>query len=72
MTTLTSQISLQKPQRNSLMQLLGWGLFLAFLAWAWQGAEMNPAQLWKDAGNMAEFAADFFPPRLYRLAFISA
>lgn len=62
MTTLTSQISLQKPQRNSLMQLLGWSLFLAFLAWAWEGAEMNPRLLWEDSGNMAEFAADFFPP----------
>ncbi|WKU19294.1 phosphonate ABC transporter, permease protein PhnE [Advenella alkanexedens] len=62
MTTLTSQISLQKPQRHSLMQLLGWGLFLAFLAWAWEGAEMNPRLLWEDSGNMAEFAADFFPP----------
>ncbi len=44
------------------MQLLGWGLFLAFLAWAWEGAEMNPRLLWEDSGNMAEFAADFFPP----------
>lgn len=25
---------------------------------------MNPYQLWKDAGNMATFAADFFPPDL--------
>lgn len=62
MTTLTSQISLQKPPRNSLLQLMGWGVFLAFLAWAWEGAEMNPLLLWKDSANMAEFAADFFPP----------
>lgn len=64
MTTLTSQVNLQKPPRKSLLSLLGWGLFLVILAWSWQGAEMNPAQLWKDAGNMAEFAADFSPPTL--------
>src|SRR5690606_19761079 len=32
------------------------------LAWSWEGAEMNPLQLWKDSANMATFAADFFPP----------
>lgn len=31
-------------------------------AWAWHGAEMRPYALWKDAGNMAVFAKDFFPP----------
>jgi phosphonate transport system permease protein len=35
---------------------------LAVLAWAWQGAEMRPLDLWKDAGNMGSFARDFFPP----------
>ncbi len=43
-------------------RLVGWGLFLAILAWSWKGAEMNPAVLFRDAGNMATFAADFFPP----------
>jgi phosphonate transport system permease protein len=37
-------------------------LVLAVLAWAWQGAEMRPLDLWKDAGNMGTFARDFFPP----------
>lgn len=41
---------------------LGWGLLLATLAWAWHGAEMNPLALYRDAGNMGTFAADFFPP----------
>ncbi|KPX47175.1 Phosphonate ABC transporter, permease protein [Pseudomonas syringae pv. helianthi] len=41
---------------------LGWGLLLAALAWAWQGAEMNPMALVRDSSNMATFAADFFPP----------
>ncbi len=29
---------------------------------SWQGAEMAPLTLIKDGGNMATFAADFFPP----------
>ena len=43
-------------------QYLGWGLFLVLLALAWKGAEMNPLALYRDSGNMATFAADFFPP----------
>ncbi len=35
---------------------------LAALAWAWQGAEMNPMALVRDSSNMATFASDFFPP----------
>jgi phosphonate transport system permease protein len=41
---------------------VGWVLVLAVLAWAWQGAEMRPLDLIKDAGNMRTFARDFFPP----------
>jgi len=41
---------------------VGWVLVLAVLAWAWQGAEMRPLDLIKDAGNMGTFARDFFPP----------
>jgi phosphonate transport system permease protein len=47
---------------RSLISLLAWGLFLAVLAWSWQGAEIRPLALVKDAGNMASFAKDFFPP----------
>jgi phosphonate transport system permease protein len=32
------------------------------LMWAWKGAEMNPALLIEDSGNMWELLADFFPP----------
>jgi phosphonate transport system permease protein len=42
--------------------LAGWALVLAVLAASWQGADMRPLALVKDAGNMAEYAADFFPP----------
>src|SRR5687767_2593429 len=49
------------PKRN-LWQLFGWGLVLAMLAASWNGADMRPADLFRDAGNMAEYAAGFFPP----------
>jgi len=48
--------------RSSLLRLLGFGIVGAVLIWAWQGAEMRPLALIRDAGNMATFAADFFPP----------
>jgi phosphonate transport system permease protein len=48
--------------RPSLARTLGWGAALAVLAWAWQGADIRPLDLFRDSGNMAELAADFFPP----------
>ncbi|MDR1359342.1 MAG: phosphonate ABC transporter, permease protein PhnE [Deltaproteobacteria bacterium] len=42
--------------------LAAWGLLLIILAWSWQGAEISPLALIRDAGNMASFAGDFFPP----------
>lgn len=61
--------STQSPPRSgrSLLvsswgSVIAWGLACAVLIWSWQGAEMNPAALFSDGGNMAEFAADFFPP----------
>ncbi|UTW04524.1 phosphonate ABC transporter, permease protein PhnE [Amphritea atlantica] len=44
------------------MAALSWGVLFAMLGWGWEGAEMNPMVLIRDSGNMAEFAADFFPP----------
>ena len=49
------------PKRN-LWQLAGWGLLLGILGASWNGADMRPADLIKDSGNMAEYAASFFPP----------
>jgi phosphonate transport system permease protein len=48
--------------RSGWRTQFGWVLVLAVLAWAWQGAEMRPLDLIKDAGNMGTFARDFFPP----------
>jgi len=41
---------------------MGWALLLAVLAGSWQGADMRPLDLLRDAGNMAQYAQGFFPP----------
>ena len=48
--------------RPSLARTLGWGAALAILLWAWKGADIRPLDLFRDSRNMAELAADFFPP----------
>ncbi|HEX8988219.1 MAG TPA: phosphonate ABC transporter, permease protein PhnE [Rhodocyclaceae bacterium] len=60
---MTSDIqTLAAPPRQSLPKLLAWGALLAVLAWSWHGADIRPMALVHDSGNMARFAADFFPP----------
>jgi phosphonate transport system permease protein len=49
------------PKWN-IWQLAAWALLLAVLAASWKGADMRPADLFRDAGNMGRYAADFFPP----------
>lgn len=55
--------------KRSLTWYLTWGFILLLLAASWQGADMRPAELFRDSGNMATYAADFFPPnfRQWRL-----
>jgi phosphonate transport system permease protein len=48
--------------RRTLAGALGWGIAIAVLAWAWRGAEIRPADLIRDSGNMATLVGDFFPP----------
>jgi phosphonate transport system permease protein len=48
--------------KRSLVWYLGWGVLLVLLAASWQGADMRPGDLWRDAGNMATYVAEFFPP----------
>jgi phosphonate transport system permease protein len=52
-----------RAPRTSLMGLLAWGILLALLAGSWRGADMRPFDLVRDSGNMATYAADFFPPK---------
>src|SRR3546814_15077382 len=64
MTTLASASGTRPSLAGGLSwrQWLGWGLLALILAWSWDGAEMNPAMLWRDAATMRVFLADFFPP----------
>jgi len=55
-------VSAQAPGSN-LIGLLAWGGVVALLAGSWQGADMRPMDLVRDAGNMATYASDFFPPK---------
>ncbi|PAU77300.1 phosphonate ABC transporter, permease protein PhnE [Halomonas salipaludis] len=55
------------PAKRGWLHLIGWSMALAVLAWAWQGAEMQPSALMTNAGNMTELAGDFFPPRFGNL-----
>jgi phosphonate transport system permease protein len=50
------------PPGTSWTRLLIWGGLLALLAASWRGADMRPLDLWRDAGNMAQYAQGFFPP----------
>ena len=50
------------PPKQNLAVALAWGIVLALLALSWQGADMRPLALLRDAGNMGVYAAGFFPP----------
>ena len=59
---MTVPLDIPQPPKQSLVVLFGWGIALALLAWAWQGADMRPLALVRDASNMGAYAAGFFPP----------
>lgn len=48
--------------KRSLVWYLSWGILLVLLAASWKGADMRPLDLLSDSGNMARYAAEFFPP----------
>jgi phosphonate transport system permease protein len=51
--------------RANLAVLLAWGVLAALLAASWKGADMRPADLVRDSGNMVQDAASFFPPNFH-------
>lgn len=55
--------------RTGLATMIGWGVLIALLGASWQGADMRPFDLVRDAGNMATYAADFFPPNFSQWRF---
>ena len=68
---LSAQLPAALPQapRASLMGLMAWGVLIALLAASWKGADMRPLDLIRDSGNMAEYAASFFPPNFKQWSF---
>jgi len=54
-------------RREGLGAFLAWGIVLAVLAASWQGADMRPLDLLRDAGNMAKYLGGFFPPNFAEL-----
>ena len=62
-TALLPVASPARTPRTSLLALLAWGAVLTLLVGSWKGADMRPLDLVRDAGNMATYAADFFPPK---------
>ena len=60
--SVSPAVSPSRPHRRSRGSLLAWAVVLAALSWSWHGADMRPLDLFRDSGNMAQFAADFFPP----------
>ena len=51
-----------ESERPGLLSFVAWAAVLGVLAWAWEGAEIRPLALVRDAGNIGTYASDFFPP----------
>src|SRR5690606_26816439 len=62
MSAVLSSARHRAGARSSLPGLLVWALVLALLMLSWRGADMRPLDLVRESGNMAAYAADFFPP----------
>jgi phosphonate transport system permease protein len=48
--------------KRSWGSTLSWIALIAVLGVSWHAADMRPLDLFADAGNMGQFAKDFFPP----------
>jgi len=62
MSAVLSSARHRAGARSSLPGLLVWAVVLALLMLSWRGADMRPLDLVRESGNMAAYAADFFPP----------
>jgi phosphonate transport system permease protein len=61
-TVLNSRAPLAAAPKRSFAWHIAWALLLILLAASWKGADMRPFELVRDSGNMATYAAEFFPP----------
>jgi phosphonate transport system permease protein len=59
---ISSRLQLAAPVQRSWAWYFAWGVVLLLLAGSWKGADMRPLDLIRDSGNMATYAAEFFPP----------
>ncbi|WP_232833436.1 phosphonate ABC transporter, permease protein PhnE [Paraburkholderia kururiensis] len=50
------------PAKRGWTSLAGWAIAFVLLGASWRGADMRPLELFSDAGNMGQFAREFFPP----------
>ncbi len=55
-------IPVPAPPSTPWSTRLIWLVLALVLAASWEGADMRPLDLWRDADNMAEFASGFVPP----------
>jgi phosphonate transport system permease protein len=64
--TLSPELLLLKQrareQKHGWSYYAAWIFAIAFLTWAWQGADIRPMDLIRDSGNMKQYAGEFFPP----------
>jgi len=56
------KLAASSATKRSVAWYVCWTLFLLLLVGSWQGADMRPMELIRDSGNMAKYAAEFFPP----------
>jgi len=54
--------ALVNPPPTGVGGLIGWAILCVLLGLTWEGADMRPAELLRDSGNMATYLRDFFPP----------
>jgi phosphonate transport system permease protein len=62
-------MSATEPKKSLFLQL-AWALLLIALVSSWNGADMRPAELWRDSANMRTYALEFFPPNFDHWRFI--